>query len=274
MSTSDFSWSSDKTGVATVSGGTATATGEGTATITATKKGDSSVTLTATVTVTKPADVITYSLVVTGGGRTSHYEEQRFRAALVTYTNGAETSRRDVTSTAGWTSDWSSATISDGVLRSAYHNRDKGTLARMNVKVTATYTVDGTTCSDSGYAEFAKTYNVETTVVTQKNVNSDLYYYARTEYKSGGSYVTLPVRVSSAFSVTFNWSEATSYNQTSFWNVTATGESGSQYSEWYRWDEHQSNYVTGVFASVATTRTWDNKTVFYEDGDKEYYYFR
>ena len=56
--------------------------------------------------------------------------------------------------------------------------------------------------------------------------------------------------------------------------VTATGESGSQYSEWYRWDEHQSNYVTGVFASGATTRTWDNKTVFYEDGDKEYYYFR
>lgn len=274
VSPGDFSWSSDKTGVATVSGGTATAAGEGTATITAARKGDSSVTLTATVTVTKPADVITYSLVVTGGGRTSHYEEQRFRAALVTYTNGAETSRRDVTSTAGWTSDWSSATISDGVLRSAYHNRDKGTLARMNVKVTATYTVGGTTCSDSGYAEFAKTYNVETTVVTQKNVNSDLYYYARTEYKSGGSYVTLPVRVSSAFSVTFNWSEATSYNQTSFWNVTATGESGSQYSEWYRWDEHQSNYVTGVFASVATTRTWDNKTVFYEDGDKEYYYFR
>ena len=274
VSASDFSWSSDKTGVATVSGGTATAAGEGTATITAARKGDSSVTLTATVTVTKPADVITYSLVVTGGGRTSHYEEQRFRATLVTYTNGAETSRRDVTSTAGWTSDWSSATISDGVLRSAYHNRDKGTLARMNVKVTATYTVDGTTCSASGYAEFAKTYNVETTVVTQKNVNSDLYYYARTEYKSGGSYVTLPVRVSSAFSVTFNWSEATSYNQTSFWNVTATGESGSQYSEWYRWDEHQSNYVTGVFASGATTRTWDNKTVFYEDSEKEYYYFR
>ena len=274
VSPGDFSWSSDKTGVATVSGGTATAAGEGTATITAARKGDSSVTLTATVTVTKPADVITYSLVVTGGGRTSHYEEQRFRAALVTYTNGAETSRRDVTSTAGWTSDWSSATISDGVLRSAYHNRDKGTLARMNVKVTATYTVDGTTCSASGYAEFAKTYNVETTVVTQKNVNSDLYYYARTEYKSGGSYVTLPVRVSSAFSVTFNWSEATSYNQTSFWNVTATGESGSQYSEWYRWDQHQSNYVTGVFVNGVTTRTWDNETVFYEDGDKEYYYFR
>lgn len=140
--------------------------------------------------------------------------------------------------------------------------------------MTATYAVDGTTCSASGYGAFAKTYNVETTVVTRKNLNSDLYYYARTEYKSGGSYVTLPVRVSSPFGITFNWSEGTSYNQTSVWNVTASGESGSQYSEWYRWDQHQSNYVTGVFVNGVTTRTWDNKTVFYEEGDKEYYYFR
>lgn len=164
--------------------------------------------------------------------------------------------------------------MTKGVLRSAYYGKEKGTFDRREVKVTATYSVDGATRSATGYGTFAKTYNVETTVVTRKNLNSDLYYYARTEYKSGGSYVTLPVRVSSAFMITFNWSEGTMYNQTSVWNESATGASGSQYSEWYMWDQHQSQYVTGVFVNGVTTRTWDNKTVFYEEGDKEYYYFR
>ena len=110
--TSYAAWTSSNPSVATVSGGKITGVAAGTATITATYNGYK---VTTTVTVN---NVMGYGLVMS---KSTLSVQEGSTAALavyyVTYTNGVETSRTDVTSSATWKASMSSiATVSGGTV--------------------------------------------------------------------------------------------------------------------------------------------------------------
>lgn len=119
--TSSASWSSGNTSVATVNGGSISVKNvDGSASITASYGGKSgSVTITASKKEEQdPEPVMTYGLTVSagktvfnGGGTTA------VTATYVTYSDGVETSSKDVTSSATWSSDNTSvATVSGGII--------------------------------------------------------------------------------------------------------------------------------------------------------------
>ena len=110
--TSYSAWTSSNPSVATVSGGKITGVAAGTATITATYNGYK---VTTAVTVN---NVMGYGLVMS---KSTLSVQEGSTAALavyyVTYTNGVETSRTDVTSSATWKSSYTSIlTVSGGVI--------------------------------------------------------------------------------------------------------------------------------------------------------------
>ena len=110
--TSYAAWTSSNPLVATVSGGKITGVAAGTATITATYNGYK---VTTTVTVN---NVMGYGLVMS---KSTLSVQEGSTAALavyyVTYTNGVETARTDVTSSATWKSSYTSIlTVSGGVV--------------------------------------------------------------------------------------------------------------------------------------------------------------
>ena len=110
--TSYAAWTSSNPSVATVSGGKITGVAAGTATITATYNGYK---VTTSVTVN---NVMGYGLVLS---KSTLSVQEGSTAALavyyVTYTNGVETSRTDVTSSATWKTSMSSiATVSGGTV--------------------------------------------------------------------------------------------------------------------------------------------------------------
>jgi len=110
--TSYAAWTSSNPSVATVSGGKITGVAAGTATITATYNGYK---VTTTVTVN---NVMGYGLVMS---KSTLSVQEGSTAALavyyVTYTNGVETARTDVTSSATWKTSMSSiATVSGGTV--------------------------------------------------------------------------------------------------------------------------------------------------------------
>ena len=231
-----------------------------------------------TVTVKKPADVTSYKLEVTPvNGVGSHYDDLTLKAEFVTMVNGSETKRENVTSKTDcvWSKDWASATMpSKGTIRSGYYNQKTGKFGEKTVNVTATYTFNGKSYSGSASVKFRTTWNVETKVVTRENNG---YYEARAEYKCSSSYVKLPVRVSSPFTINFTWRQdgSSATGNTTPWTPSVViGNEGSQYTEWYAWTEHQANYVTNVAVGNVTTLTKDGKSSFYDDDAKEYYFFR
>lgn len=110
--TSYAAWTSSNPSVATVSGGKITGVAAGTATITATYNGYK---VTTTVTVN---NVMGYGLVMSKSTLSVQAESTASLAVYyVTYTNGVETSRMDVTSSATWKSSYTSIlTVSGGVV--------------------------------------------------------------------------------------------------------------------------------------------------------------
>ena len=110
--TSYAAWTSSNPSVATVSGGKITGVAAGTATITATYNGYKATT---TVTVN---NVMGYGLVMSKSTLSVQAESTASLAVYyVTYTNGVETSRTDVTSSATWKSSYTSIlTVSGGVV--------------------------------------------------------------------------------------------------------------------------------------------------------------
>lgn len=132
--TSYTAWTSSNTSVATVSGGKITAKAAGTATITATYNG-----YRATTTVTV-SNVMGYALELSRSTLSVQAESTAaITAYYVTYTNGVETSRTNVTSSATWKTSMSSiATVTGGTVT--------GVSAGQAV-VTATYRSYSKSCS-------------------------------------------------------------------------------------------------------------------------------
>ena len=125
--TSSASWSSDNTGVATVSRGTVTGKGQGTAKITAAYSGESD---SASISV---GNVTSHELVVTPASASVNWNETvSLKAMYYTTTNGVTDSGKDVTSSADWSSSRTGvATVtSSGVVKG---------VAGGTATVTATY---------------------------------------------------------------------------------------------------------------------------------------
>ena len=110
--TSYAAWTSSDPSVATVSGGKVTGVAAGTATITATYNGYK---VTTAVTV---KNVMGYGLVMSKSTLSVQAESTAALSVYyVTYTNGVETSRTDVTSSATWKSSYTSIlTVSGGIV--------------------------------------------------------------------------------------------------------------------------------------------------------------
>lgn len=144
--TSYTAWTSSNTSVATVSGGKITAKAAGTATITATYNG-----YRATTTVTV-SNVMGYALELSRSTLSVQAESTAaITAYYVTYTNGVETSRTNVTSSATWKTSMSSiVTVSGGtvtgvsagqaVVTATYRNYSKSCTVTVTAKpITYTY---------------------------------------------------------------------------------------------------------------------------------------
>lgn len=110
--TSYAAWTSSNPSIATVEGGKITAVSAGTATITATYNGYRATT---TVTVN---NTMGYGLVMSKSSLSVHVgSTEELSVYYVTYTNGVETSRTDVTSSATWKSSYTSIlTVSGGTV--------------------------------------------------------------------------------------------------------------------------------------------------------------
>ena len=110
--TSYTAWTSSNPSIATVDGGKITAVSAGTATITATYNGYRATT---TVTVN---NTMGYGLVMSKSSLSVHVgSTEELSVYYVTYTNGIETSRTDVTSSATWKSSYTSIlTVSGGTV--------------------------------------------------------------------------------------------------------------------------------------------------------------
>lgn len=152
--TSSASWSSDDTSVATVSGGSINVSDvNGSAVITASYNGMSdSVTIIAKKKDDPaPVPVITYSLDVSPSGVTVYDKDsESFTATFCTYTDGIQTSSKNVTSSCSWsvTSGSAYVSVSEGVVTG------KGGTSNGSATVKASYTYDGKTYSDSGSVEY------------------------------------------------------------------------------------------------------------------------
>ena len=136
--TSSASWSSGKTTVATVSGGTVTGKSSGTSAIKATYSG---YTASATVTV---SDVVTHSLEVSMSNSSIYVgENTSATASYITYTNGTRTSAKDVTSSATWSSSNPAvASVSGGSVTAKATGSATITAAYNGYSATATVTVE------------------------------------------------------------------------------------------------------------------------------------
>ena len=110
--TSYAAWTSSNPSIVTVGGGKITAISAGTATITATYNGYRATT---TVTVN---NTMGYGLVMSESSLSVHVgSSEELSVYYVTYTNGVETSRTDVTSSATWKSSYTSIlTVSGGTV--------------------------------------------------------------------------------------------------------------------------------------------------------------
>lgn len=132
--TSYAAWTSSDTSIATVDGGKITAMAAGTVTITATYNGYRATT---TVTVN---NTMGYGLVMSKSSLSVHVgSTEELSVHYVTYTNGVETSRTDVTSSATWKSSYTSIlTVSGGTVTG---------VSKGQAVVTASYRSYSTSCT-------------------------------------------------------------------------------------------------------------------------------
>lgn len=151
--TSYAAWTSSDTSIATVDGGKITATAAGTVTITATYNGYRATT---TVTVN---NTMGYGLVMSKSSLSIHVgSTEELSVYYVTYTNGIETSRTDVTSSATWKSSYTSIlTVSGGtvtgvskgqaVVTASYRSYSKSCTVTVTENVTYDYQMTPTSTS-------------------------------------------------------------------------------------------------------------------------------
>lgn len=151
--TSYAAWTSSNPSIATVEGGKITAVSAGTATITATYNGYRATT---TVTVN---NTMGYGLVMSKSSLSVHVgSTEELSVYYVTYTNGVETSRTDVTSSATWKSSYTSIlTVSGGtvtgvskgqaVVTASYRSYSKSCTVTVTENVTYDYQMTPTSTS-------------------------------------------------------------------------------------------------------------------------------
>ena len=151
--TSYAAWTSSDPSIATVDGGKITAIAAGTATITATYNGYRATT---TVTVN---NTMGYGLVMSKSSLSVHVgSSEELSVYYVTYTNGVETSRTDVTSSATWKSSYTSIlTVSGGtvtgvskgqaVVTASYRSYSKSCTVTVTENVTYDYQMTPTSTS-------------------------------------------------------------------------------------------------------------------------------
>ena len=132
--TSYAAWTSSNPSIATVEGGKITAVSAGTATITATYNGYRATT---TVTVN---NTMGYGLVMSKSSLSVHVSStEELSVFYMTYTNGVETSRTEVTSSATWKSSYTSIlTVSGGTVTG---------VSKGQAVVTASYRSYSTSCT-------------------------------------------------------------------------------------------------------------------------------
>ena len=151
--TSYAAWTSSDPSIATVDGGKITAMSAGTVTITATYNGYRATT---TVTVN---NTMGYGLVMSKSSLSVHVgSTEELSVYYVTYTNGIETSRTDVTSSATWKSSYTSIlTVSGGtvtgvskgqaVVTASYRSYSKSCTVTVTENVTYDYQMTPTSTS-------------------------------------------------------------------------------------------------------------------------------
>ena len=151
--TSYAAWTSSDPSIATVDGGKITAISAGTVTITATYNGYRATT---TVTVN---NTMGYGLVMSKSSLSVHVgSTEELSVYYVTYTNGVETSRTDVTSSATWKSSYTSIlTVSGGtvtgvskgqaVVTASYRSYSKSCTVTVTENVTYDYQMTPTSTS-------------------------------------------------------------------------------------------------------------------------------
>lgn len=151
--TSYAAWTSSDPSIATVDGGKITAIAAGTVTITATYNGYRATT---TVTVN---NTMGYGLVMSKSSLSVHVgSTEELSVYYVTYTNGVETSRTDVTSSATWKSSYTSIlTVSGGtvtgvskgqaVVTASYRSYSKSCTVTVTENVTYDYQMTPTSTS-------------------------------------------------------------------------------------------------------------------------------
>jgi uncharacterized protein YjdB len=201
--TSSATWSSNNTTVASVSKGTVSGVKAGQATITASYQSQSA---SAGVTV---KDVITYGVVLSSSSFTINYNETHsLKAYYVTYTNGVETGRSDVTSSATWSSsNTAAATVSGGTVT----GKGGGTST-----IKATY--NGYSAQSTATVKDVYTYDlILSTGSTSVNVGASVSITATYRTYKNGSLVSSEDKTSSA---TWTVSEGSSYASVSAGKVT------------------------------------------------------
>lgn len=151
--TSYAAWTSSDPSIATVDGGKITAMSAGTVTITATYNG-----YRATTTVTVK-NTMGYGLIMSKSSLSVHVgSTEELSVYYVTYTNGVETSRTDVTSSATWKSSYTSIlTVSGGtvtgvskgqaVVTASYRSYSKSCTVTVTENVTYDYQMTPTSTS-------------------------------------------------------------------------------------------------------------------------------
>lgn len=170
--TSYAAWTSSDTSIATVDGGKITAMAAGTVTITATYNGYRATT---TVTVN---NTMGYGLVMSKSSLSVHVgSTEELSVHYVTYTNGVETSRTDVTSSATWKSSYTSIlTVSGGTVTG---------VSKGQAVVTASYRSYSTSCTVTVTENMTYDYQLTPTSTSLVNGRTTKFTVVKRTFTNG-----------------------------------------------------------------------------------------
>lgn len=170
--TSYAAWTSSNPSIATVEGGKITAVCAGTVTITATYNGYRATT---TVTVN---NTMGYGLVMSKSSLSVHVgSTEELSVHYVTYTNGVETSRTDVTSSATWKSSYTSIlTVSGGTVTG---------VSKGQAVVTASYRSYSTSCTVTVTENMTYDYQLTPTSTSLVNGRTTKFTVVKRTFTNG-----------------------------------------------------------------------------------------